>query len=78
MYKSKFHKGIFEIISPFISLNLLSWNYILEYFVFNLFILDYIGLFSFGFRLSVHLDFAVLNCVDRYSEGQFGHIRYYK
>ena len=25
--------------------------------MFNLFILDYFGLFSFGFRLSVHLDF---------------------
>ena len=24
--------------------------------MFNLFILDYFGLFSFGFRLSVHLD----------------------
>ena len=28
----------------------------LEYFVFNLFILDYFGLFSFGFRLSAHLE----------------------
>ena len=44
-----FHKGIFEIISTFKSLNLLCWNSNLEYFVFNLFILDYFGLFSFGF-----------------------------
>ena len=28
----------------------------MEYFVFNLFILDYFGLFGFGFRLSVHLN----------------------
>ena len=28
----------------------------LDYFVFTLFILDYFELFSFGFRLSVHLD----------------------
>ena len=27
-----------------------------KYLVFNLFILDYFGLFNFGFRLSVHLD----------------------
>ena len=54
--------------------------------MFNLFILDYFGLFSFGFRLSVHLDLlqnlGIRNCsrtcVDRYSEGQFGHIRYCK
>ena len=26
--------------------------------MFNLFILDYFGLLCFGFRLSVHLDFA--------------------
>ena len=26
--------------------------------MFNLFIMDYFGLFSFGFRLSVHLDLA--------------------
>ena len=38
-----FHKGIFEIFSPFKSLNLLCWNSLLEYFVFNLFILDYFG-----------------------------------
>ena len=54
--KSKFHKGIFEIISPFKSLNHISWNSDLEYFVLNLFILDYFGLFSFGFILSVHLE----------------------
>ena len=45
-----------DIISHFKSLNLLCWNSKLVYFVFNLFILDYFGLFSFGFRLSVHLD----------------------
>ena len=28
-----FHKGIFEIISPFKSLNLFCWNSILEYLV---------------------------------------------
>ena len=44
------------MVSPFKSLNLLCCNSILEYFVFNLFILGYFGLFSFGFRLSVHLD----------------------
>ena len=48
--------GIFEIISPFKSLNLLCWNSNREYFVFDLFILDYFGLYNFGFRLSVHLD----------------------
>ena len=42
-----FHKGIFGIISPFKSINLLCLNsnlFYLEYFVFNLFIwitLDY-------------------------------------
>ena len=54
--------------------------------MFNLFILDYFGLFSFGFRLSVHLDLAskswdqklLKTCVDKYSERQFGHIRYCK
>ena len=46
--------------------------------MFSLFILDNIGLFSFGFRLSFHLDFAELNSVDRYSEEQFGHIQYCK
>ena len=54
--------------------------------MFNLFILDYFGLFSFGFRLSVHLDLTIKSgirnccriCVDSYSEGQFGHIRYCK
>ena len=57
IYKSIFfHKGILKIISPFKSLNLLCWNSMLDYFVFNLFILDYFQLFSFGFRLSVHLD----------------------
>ena len=56
IYKGNFHKGIFEIISPFKSLKLLCRNSNLEYFVLNLFILDYFGLFSFGFRLSVHLD----------------------
>ena len=57
IYKSNFfYKGIFEIISPFKSLNLLCWNSILEYLAFNLFILDCFGLFSFGFRLSVHLE----------------------
>ena len=69
------YKGIFEIISPFKSLNLLCWNCILEYFVVNLFILDYFGLFSFGFRLSVHLELTSKSgwktCVDKYSEGQF-------
>ena len=30
----------------------------MEYLVFNLFILDYFGLFSFGFRLCVHLDLS--------------------
>ena len=49
IYKSKF----FIIISPFKSLNLLCWNSILEYLVFNLFILDYFGLFSFGFRFGI-------------------------
>ena len=48
--------GILEIISPFNSLNLLCWNSILEYLVFYLFVVDYFGLFSFGFRLSVHFD----------------------
>ena len=51
--------GIFEIISPFESLHLLCWNSNLEYFLFNLFILDYFGLFSFRFRLSFHLDLTV-------------------
>ena len=52
IYKSKFfNKDSFEIISPFNSLKLLCWNSIREYFVF---ILDYFGLFSFGFRLSAH------------------------
>ena len=51
-----FHKGIFEIISPFKSLNLLCWNSNLEYLVINLFVLEYFGFFSFGFRLSIHLD----------------------
>ena len=54
--------------------------------MFNLFILDYSGLFSFGFRLSVHLDLTsksgdqncLKTCVDKYSQGQFGHIRYCK
>ena len=54
--------------------------------MFNLFILDYFGLFSFGFRLSVHLDLTS-NSGDQkllkdlccyYSEGLFGHIRYCK
>ena len=49
--------------------------------MFNLFILDYFGLFSFGFRLHVHLDLSSKSgirncsktCVDKYSEeGQFG------
>ena len=47
--------------------------------MFNLLILDYFGLFSFVFRLSVHLDFnsksgdqkLLKTCVDKYSEGQF-------
>ena len=57
IYKNKFFiKASLKIISPFKSLNLLCWNSILEYLVFNLFILDYFGLFSFGFRLRVHLD----------------------
>ena len=54
-----FIRASFEIISPFKSLNLLYWNsdsLYLEYFVFNLFILGYFGLFSFGFRPSVYLD----------------------
>ena len=54
--------------------------------MFSLFILDYFGLFSFGLRLSVHLDLTsksgdqklLQNFVDKYSEGQFGHIRYCK
>ena len=58
----------------------------LDYFVFNLFILDYFGLFRFGFRLSVQLDLTsksgdqklLKTCIDKYSEGQFWHIRYYK
>ena len=44
------------MISPLKSLNLLCWISNPEYFVYNLFILDYFGLFSFGFRLSVHLE----------------------
>ena len=52
----------------------------------NLFIQDYFGLFSFGFRLHVHLDLSsksgIRNClktyVDKYSEGQFGHTRFCK
>ena len=45
--------------------------------MFNLFILDYFGLFSFGFRLHVHLDLSSKSG-DKYSEGQFGHKRYCK
>ena len=51
--------------------------------MFNSFILDYFVLFSFGFRLSVHLDLTSKSgdqnccrtCVDKYSEGLFGLIR---
>ena len=54
--------------------------------MFNLFIQDYFGLFSFGFRLHVHLDLSsksgirncLKTCVDKYSEGQFGHTKYCK
>ena len=53
--------------------------------MFNLFILDYFGLFSFGFRLRVHLDLSsksgdqkLLKDFDKYSEGQFGDTRYCK
>ena len=54
--------------------------------MFDLFILDYFGLFSFGLRLSVNLELPSKSgnqkhcrtCVDRYSEGQLGHIRYCK
>ena len=54
--------------------------------MFNLFILDYLGLFRFGFRLSVHLDLTsksgvqklLKTSVDKYSEGKFGHIKYCK
>ena len=54
--------------------------------MFNLFILDYFGLFSFRFRLGVHLDLTsksgdqklLKELCDKYSEGQFGHIRYCK
>ena len=67
IYKSKFFiKGIFEIISPLKSLNLLCWNSILEYLVLNLFILDYFGLFSFGFRLHVHLDLSSKSGIRNY------------
>ena len=54
--------------------------------MFNLFILDYFGLFSFGFRLNFLLELTsksgdqklLTDCVDKYSEGQFGHTRYCK
>ena len=49
-------------------------------------ILDVFGLFSFGSRLSVHMDLTSKSgdpkrqktCDDKYSEGQFGHIRHCK
>ena len=54
--------------------------------MFDLFFLDYFGLFIFGFRLSVRLELTSKSgdqklpnrktCLDNYSEGQFGHIRY--
>ena len=58
--KAKQNNGVQDInlADTFKSLNLLCWNSILEYLVFNLFILDYFGLFSFGFRLRVHLDLS--------------------
>ena len=55
--KEKFSKNVHSYRPGlFKSRNLMCWNSILEYLVFSLFVLDYFGLFSFGFRLSVHLE----------------------
>ena len=60
VYIRVFSYCIFGIISPFKSPNLLCWNsnlLYLEYFLFNSFIhQNHFELFSFGFRLSVHLE----------------------
>ena len=55
--------------------------------MFNLFFLDYFVTFSFGFRLSVHLELISKSgdqkllkdlCGYKYSKGQLGLIRYCK
>ena len=54
--------------------------------MFNSFYLDYFVTFFFGFGLSVHFKLTLKSgdhkllrtCVDKYSEGQFGLIRYCK
>ena len=56
-----FHKGIFGVISPFKSQNLLCWNSNVLYqdkFVFDLFFLNYFVTFSVDTRLRVHMELS--------------------